>query len=112
MDQSFLEFNDETFDLIWCRHCLEHSIVPYFTLSGFFRALKPTGFLYIEVPAPDTSSKHQTNRNHYSILGKSMWVELIKRTGFKLLEVIDIDLEVPSGPDTYWAFIQQKPCET
>ena len=31
MDQSFLDFDDQKFDCIWCRHCLEHSIFPAFT---------------------------------------------------------------------------------
>ena len=108
MDQSFLDFHDHEFDFIWCRHCLEHSIFPYFTLSELFRVLKPKGYLYVEVPAPDTSCKHQTNLNHYSVLGKSMWAGLIKRTGFNILDVVDISFKVPAGPDTYWAFIQQK----
>lgn len=109
MDQSFLSFIDGEFDLIWCRHCLEHSIFPYYTLSEFFRVLRPNGYLYIEVPAPDTSCNHQSNNNHYSVLGKSMWAELIKRNGFQLLKVIDISFEVPSGPDIYWAYILRKP---
>ena len=108
MDQSFLEFPDKEFDLVWCRHCLEHSIFPYFTLCELYRVVKQKGFLYVEVPAPDTSCRHQTNQNHYSVLGKSMWAELIKRTGFTLLETLDISFEVPAGPDTYWAFFQQK----
>jgi hypothetical protein len=73
-----------------------------------YRVVKQKGFLYVEVPAPDTSCQHQTNQNHYSVLGKSMWAELIKRTGFTLLETLDISFEVPAGPDTYWAFFQQK----
>lgn len=109
MDQSFLDFDDETFDLIWCRHCLEHSVFPYLTLIEFSRVLKPEDYLYIEVPAPDTSCKHQTNQNHYSVLGKSMWAELIKRTGFKILAANNIEFEVVSGTDMYWTFIQQKP---
>lgn len=109
MDQSFLEFQDQEFDLIWCRHCLEHSIFPYFTLSEFFRVLKPQGYLYVEVPAPDTSCGHQTNPNHYSVLGKSMWADLIKRSGFELLDIVDINFKVTAGPDTYWAFTQRKP---
>lgn len=108
MDQSFLDFPDATFDVVWCRHCLEHSIFPYFTLSGFHRVLKPGGWLYVEVPAPETSCAHQTNRNHYSVLGKSMWASLIERSGFRLLDVLDITFAVPAGPDTYWAFIQQR----
>lgn len=109
MDQSFLDFDDEEFDSIWCRHCLEHSVFPYFTLSELFRVLKQKGYLYVEVPAPDTSCKHQINKNHYSVLCKSMWGELIKRTGFQILEVIDISFVDHPGPDVYWAFIQQKP---
>jgi SAM-dependent methyltransferase len=108
MDQSFLDFPKEGFDFIWCRHCLEHSIFPYFTLCEFFRLLKSRGYLYVEVPAPDTSCHHEKNQNHYSVLGKSMWIELIKRSGFTILDVIDLSFEVPAGPDIYWAFIQQK----
>ena len=108
MDQSFLDFGDGEFDLIWCRHCLEHSVMPYFTLSQFARVLKPGGWLYVEVPAPDTSCRHQTNRNHYSVLGKSMWTDLIQRCGFRLVEVIDLEFNVVAGPDVYWGFIQQK----
>lgn len=108
MDQSFLDFADASFDFVWCRHCLEHSIFPYFTLSEIHRVLKPQGYLYIEVPAPDTSCKHQANGNHYSVLGKNMWTELIKRSGFNVLQVLDINFHTPMGPDTYWAMIQKK----
>jgi ubiquinone/menaquinone biosynthesis C-methylase UbiE len=108
MDQSFLEFPDASFDVLWCRHCLEHSIYPYFTLSGFHRVLKPGGWLYIEVPAPDTSCAHQTNGNHYSVLGKSMLGNLIERSGFRITDILDITFTVPAGPDMYWAFIQQR----
>jgi SAM-dependent methyltransferase len=108
MDQSFLEFPDEQFDLVWCRHCLEHSIFPYFTLHEFGRVLKPGAWLYVEVPAPDTSCRHQQNRNHYSVLGKTMLASLIERAGFRIRDVLDITFRVPAGPDMYWAFIQQK----
>ncbi|HEX6508017.1 MAG TPA: class I SAM-dependent methyltransferase [Chloroflexota bacterium] len=109
MDESFLDLPDEEFDLVWCRHCLEHSVFPYFTLDGFYRVLKSQGHLYVEVPAPDTSSRHQTNRNHYSVLGKSMWLDLMARIGFTLAEQLDLTFTIPAGPDMYWAFILQKP---
>ncbi|MGK7922007.1 MAG: FkbM family methyltransferase [Trichodesmium sp.] len=108
MDQSFLDFEDNYFDFVWCRHCLEHSIFPYFTLHEISRVIKPEGYLYLEVPSPDTSCQHQTNKNHYSVLGKSMWLDLIKRTGFEILQVLDIKFNVPIGPDIYWAMIQRK----
>jgi ubiquinone/menaquinone biosynthesis C-methylase UbiE len=111
MDQSFLQFPDASFDLLWCRHCLEHSVFPYFTLDGFHRVLKPGGLLYVEVPAPDTSCQHQTNLNHYSVLGKSMWVCLLQRAGFEVKEMLDINFSVVAGPDTYWVFVATKPLE-
>jgi len=109
MDQSFLEFNNEEFGFIWCRHCLEHSIFPYFTLSEMFRVLKQNGYMYIEVPAPDTISNHHMNKNHYSVLGKKMWLELIKRSGFNILDIMNIPVQLKIGEELYWAFVLQKP---
>lgn len=109
MDFAFLDFDDQSFDLVWCRHAIEHSVFPFFTLAELHRVLRPGGVLYLEVPAPDTSCRHQTNQNHYSVLGKSMWLELIRRVGFPLSRTYDLGFTVPAGPDTYWAFIQQKP---
>ena len=109
MDQSFLDFAGGEFDLVWCRHCLEHSIFPYFTLAGFHRVLKPGGWLYVEVPSPDTACRHQSNRNHYSVLGKSMWIELLRRSGFHVADVTDIRFTAVAGPDVYWAFLGRRP---
>lgn len=108
MDLSFLEFPDQTFDLVWCRHVLEHSVFPLFSLNETCRVLKPGGVLYMEVPAPDTACRHQNNPNHYSVLGKSMWLQLIKRAGYSTVTVSDVNFNVPAGPDTYWSFIVQK----
>lgn len=110
MDQSFLDFDDNSFDVIWCRHALEHSIFPYYTLSEFQRVLKPSGVLYVEVPAPDTSCHHEKNPNHYSVLGKSLWVSLFGRAGFAVDEDLDINFTVPAGPDIYWSFFLRPQC--
>lgn len=108
MDFAFLDFPDASFDLVWCRHAIEHSVFPFFTLSELHRVLKPGGVLYLEVPAPDTACRHQTNPNHYSVLGQSMWLELIRRCGFQSIFVLDLNFTVAAGPDTYWAFMQRK----
>jgi SAM-dependent methyltransferase len=108
MDFTFVEFDDESFDLVWCRHALEHSVMPYFLISEMHRVMKPGGVLYLETPAPDTACRHETNPNHYSVLGKSMILELLRRTGFSELAVRDINFTTRMGPDTYWAFIQTR----
>ena len=108
MDQSYLDFADERFDLVWCRHALEHSVAPYFTLSGFHRVLAPGGTLYVEVPAPETACRHETNANHYSVLGRPAWLSLMQRAGFDVIDTATINFAVPAGPDTYWGFILRK----
>jgi SAM-dependent methyltransferase len=108
MDQSFLGFGPDEFDLVWARHCVEHSVMPYFTLMGFHRVLKTGGVLYLEVPAPDTICHHETNINHYSTLTKSAWKSLLERSGFRLTWENDFTFRVPSGPDLYHMFIAQK----
>ena len=81
-DMNFLSDLDESIDMLFCRHSLEHSPFPYITLMEYNRVLKSKGILYIEVPAPDCERRHEENRNHYSILGLSMWLNLLQRTGF------------------------------
>lgn len=108
MDQNFMEFEDASFDLIWSRHVLEHSVAPFFTLFEYRRIVKPQGIVYVEVPAPDTSAHHEQNQNHYSVLPKSSWLQLMKRAGFTALNAIDLRFEVPCGPDMYWAFLLRR----
>ena len=81
-DMNFLDDTDESTDVLFSRHSLEHSPFPYITLLEYNRVLKPNGLLYIEVPMPDCDQIHETNKNHFSILGKNMWLSLLQRTGF------------------------------
>jgi len=109
MDQNFLDFSPASFDLLWCRHVLEHSVAPFFTLSEYRRLVKPGGLVYVEVPAPDTSAHHETNPNHYSVLPKSAWSSLMTRAGLTVVNVVDLPFNVPCGPDVYWAFLLRRP---
>lgn len=83
-DMNFLSDKDESVDMLFCRHSLEHSPFPYITLLEYNRVLRPNGRLYIEVPQPDCEQQHENNKNHYSILGKTMWLSLLQRTGFDI----------------------------
>ena len=110
-DMSFLDlYGEEQFDLVWARHCLEHSIFPYFTLSEFYRIMKPQAILYVEVPAPETINHHENNNNHYSVMGRLMWVSLIRRSGFRDVSAfaIKIGFEEEGEGDVYYRFIARK----
>jgi|GEM_PF-199711 len=109
MDQSFMNFEDETFDFVWARHVLEHSIMPLFTLSEYYRVTKQNGIIYIEVPGADTDARHSENPNHYSIFGRSSWIALINKSGFELMEEFPSKLLMQQGgKDEYYGFLCRK----
>ena len=99
-----LPIEDNSIDFIWCRHALEHSPYPLFTLYEFHRVLKPTGKAYIEVPAPDNERMfiHEFNPNHYSILGTRMWQGLFKKSSFIpfFLNISDTPLQWNSATES------------
>lgn len=90
LDLSFLPesegYRDESVDLIFLRHALEHSPFPIISLMEYNRVLQQGGYLYIEVPAPDCERQHEWNSNHYSILGHQQLAALLVRTGFNILK--------------------------
>lgn len=108
-DQSFMRYSDGKFDMIWARHVIEHSFAPLLTLREYHRVLKPGGIAYIEVPAPDTCCAHETNPNHYSVLGAKMWKALFARSGFALKSECRLNVTVPRGEDLYLGFVLESP---
>ncbi len=93
-DMSDLFFDSDQIGFIWCRHALEHSPFPFFTLLEFNRVLELSGQVYVEVPAPACVRQHEFNSNHYSILGTHMWLSLFEKSGFKVLENRNVDIQV------------------
>ena len=109
MDMSFLEFDDNTFDIVWARHSIEHSPFPLFTLSELYRVLRPEGLIYLELPATDTKNNHEFNRNHYSVFGSRMWQSLLTKVGFKFIGMFNIELKSANGNnDVYYRIWTEK----
>ena len=102
-DLSFLPqqdgYYDESVDFIFCRHTLEHSPYPIFTLMEYNRILKQGCKIYIEVPAPDCDRKHEFNPNHYSILGATQLAALLQRTGFNIDTFQDFSFNISMPTD-------------
>lgn len=93
-DQNFIpEEEHGKYDMVWSRHCLEHSIMPFYTLHKYHLLLRDNGICYLEVPGAELQSKQETNPNHYSVLGQTMLKELIARTGFQILDQWSCDLD-------------------
>lgn len=100
-------------DLYVFRHVLEHSPCPMLVLQMAYDTLKVGGFVYIEVPLPDSVFQHEENVNHYSVLPAAMWRSLSKKVGFEVVRDINIDFSVPQPdgrvlPDRYYALLLRK----
>jgi SAM-dependent methyltransferase len=111
MDQNFMDFPDASFDVLWCRHVLEHSAMPLFTLSEYKRICRPAGVIYVEVPAADMDMQHQLGANYHSILPMSAWTALIAKAGLAIERAWEIGLGggVQGGADKYWSFLLRRP---
>jgi SAM-dependent methyltransferase len=101
-DMSFLSqkdgWYDESVDFIFLRHALQHSPYPIFSLMEYNRVLKQGGKMYIEVPAPECSRKHEFSLNHYSVFGVNQLIALLIRTGFDVdvFNNFEFDVTVPT----------------
>jgi SAM-dependent methyltransferase len=101
---------DGEWGAVWARHVAEHSPIPLFTLTEYWRVLKPGGWLYLEIPAPGTSANHTHNPNHFSVLTPDMWGALLHKAGFIGWEsYLEIPLNLQCGLDLYFAFTVRKP---
>lgn len=81
MDFSFLDFDDDTFDVIFSRHSLEHSPMPLLTLMEWNRV--SSHFLCLILPNPIKWG--WTGKNHYSVLHPDQIEFLLNRAGWKII---------------------------
>lgn len=106
MDMANLDFEDGKFDLVWCRHALEHSPMPMIALMEFYRVLGKSGHLYVEVPADNVT--HIENPNHFSVFSDGAWQALFRKAELTLLHRGQFTVVHPNGKqkwhDIYWQY--------
>lgn len=95
-DMTFQTADDDEYDFMFVRHCLEHSPYPLLTLLEFYRVLQPGGRIYIEMPSPRCTRQLEEYDNHYAIMGPRQWSALIKRAGFKILDIGELNFSISS----------------
>jgi len=79
-DFSFLPYPEETFDLVFARHSLEHSPMPILTLFEWHRVAK--NWLCLIMPKP--KFWQFIGRNHYSVMALSQCRVLLRRAGWNI----------------------------
>ena len=81
MDFTFLDFPDNSFDMIFSRHSLEHSPMPIISLMEWHRV--SSAWLCLILPNPLAFG--WTGRNHYSVLHPSQAEFLLDRAGWHII---------------------------
>lgn len=75
------EFGESKFDVVWCRHTLEHSLSPYCVLLEVYRVLKPNGHVIIVLP----SQFWDDMPLHYSLMNGDQLQTYLVKVGFTLV---------------------------
>lgn len=94
MDFSFLDYPDNSFDLIFSRHSLEHSPMPLLTLMEWARV--GTNWLGLVLPAPEWYT--YKGLNHYSVMNFDQAQQMLDIAGWHIMWK-NID-ELPNGGGT------------
>lgn len=96
-----LPFNDNSFDVIFCNHVLEHIVDDNKAMQELFRVLKPNGMGIFQVPqdlnldntyedfsitSSDERAKHFGQYDHVRVYGKDYFNRL-RTVGFRVDEI-------------------------
>ncbi len=96
-----LPFADDSFDVIFCNHVLEHIIDDKKAMQELYRVLKPKGFGIFQIPqdlnlektyedfsitSPEERSKHFGQYDHVRVYGKD-YFDRLRSVGFKVEEI-------------------------
>lgn len=81
MDMSFLTIVDDSINLVWARHVLEHSPFPLLTLMEWHRV--SSHWLCLIMPNPEYFT--DAGRNHYSVFSAHHIAWLLRRAGWKIV---------------------------
>jgi ubiquinone/menaquinone biosynthesis C-methylase UbiE len=77
-DFSFLPFEDQSYDMLYSRHSLEHSPMPLLTLMEWYRVSRK----YVALVLPSPQHWGYKGKNHYFVLNKEQWENLFDVAGF------------------------------
>jgi SAM-dependent methyltransferase len=85
MDMHCMDFSDESFDSVWCRHTLEHAFAPLQVLSEIYRITKRNGYFFAVLPPPP--EPQEPYEGHWHQIPQYQLKYLLEMCNF---EVIDI----------------------
>jgi len=72
-----------TYDLVLCRHVLEHSPLPLLAMTKLYEFTADGGWCIAVTPLPPCNADYP---DHLSVMGRSAWISLARRVGFTVLD--------------------------
>ncbi|MGB9598990.1 MAG: class I SAM-dependent methyltransferase [Myxococcota bacterium] len=84
-DVEKLDFDNDSFDTIFCIHLLEHTLNPEAVISEMYRVLKRGGKAIILIP--QTSVAHDIPEHYYNFT-RYYIKEVLNKNGFKIEKII------------------------
>jgi len=103
-----LPFKDNSFDVIFCNHVLEHIVDDIKAMQELYRVLKPNGMGIFQIPqdlslektyedfsitSPEERAKHFGQYDHVRVYGKD-YFDRLKSVGFEV-KAIDYSKKIP-----------------
>jgi len=85
MDMHCMDFEDESFDAVWCRHTLEHSFAPLQVLSEIYRVTKNNGYLFAVLPPPP--EPQEPYEGHWHQIPQYQFKYLLEICNFKVIDI-------------------------
>jgi SAM-dependent methyltransferase len=109
MDFNFLEYQDDSFDMIFSRHSLEHSPMPLLTLMEWARVSK--NWLGLVLPAPEWYT--YKGHNHYSVMNMEQIRNILGVAGWNIMweDINSLEWDNHSHemrPNEYWIMSEKK----
>lgn len=98
MDYTFTNFPENTFDLVFARHSLEHSPFPLLTLMEWHRISNK----YLGLVMPNPSHYTFTGRNHYSVAWPTQIAWWLRRAGWRIIQAKLFNTE-------FWFVCEKRP---
>lgn len=84
-DMHDLPWDDNIFDVVIAKACLEHTLSPRMVVREIWRVLRPNGLLLADLPQ-SREDVAWTNRAHFISLTPNQWNSMLKMNGFHVNE--------------------------
>lgn len=98
MEMHNMQFPNNSFDAVWCRHVLEHSFSPLQILFEIWRVLKKDGYLFCALPPPPQPP--ESYPGHWHQIPDYQLKYLLEMCNFKVMYIENVTFSYKQEGDS------------